>query len=66
MELNNLKSNPDIIILAVDNGEATAILNFSKYSSKMNIFFQDGSYNPFFRDSTFKIEQEICYPKLVT
>lgn len=46
MPFKILKSNLEIVILFAGKRTATVILDSSQYSSKINIFLQDGPYTP--------------------
>lgn len=44
-----------------DKGNAPVLLAIDAYNSKINVFLQDGTYNPIARDPTSKIEHEIRF-----
>lgn len=46
----NLQTNLNNIILAGDEGNATAVSDSSEYISKINNLLQDGSYTPLSHD----------------
>lgn len=57
--LKNLQLNSKIDIIPADKGNNTIILDFSKYSFKLNTLLEGDLYSLFTKDPTSKIELQI-------
>ncbi|XP_077490912.1 uncharacterized protein LOC144101651 [Amblyomma americanum] len=58
--VTSLRSNPDIVVLPADKGNATVLLDRSKYKEKMLLLLKDeGTYAKLARDPTAKVKKEL-------
>lgn len=57
LALRELNSNPEIIILPADKGNATVVLNKHDYDTKIRTLLDDATYRKIPKDPTTKIER---------
>ena len=60
LALKKLAEDKDIVILPVDNGNATVVLNKEDYNQKMNDLLKDARYKQMKSNPTTKVEKKVA------
>ena len=58
--LKKLAEDKDIVILPMDKGNATVVLNKEDYNQKMNDLLKDASYKQMKSNPTTKVEKKVA------